>query len=85
MRETHPSEDQDDPEWGEVKQRSLKGALNLALGVKEGFLEEEVNKLRFEGQGGMFQVKSDQWLCRKKPGELRESAKTVNIKTQAKP
>lgn len=68
MRETHPSEDQDGPEWAEVNQRSLKGALNLALGVKEGFLEEEVNKLRFEGQGGMFQVKSDQCFAERSPG-----------------
>lgn len=48
--------------------RSLQGALGPAWAVREGFMEEEVNELRPEGQEGVIQVESDQGFSERSPG-----------------
>lgn len=50
--------------------------------VREGFLEEEVHKLRSEGRGDVIWVKSDQCFTERRPKGLQKV--TVNVNVQVK-
>ena len=68
---------------GRDKTKEPTGDAGPSLGVvREGFLEEEVHKLRSEGRGDVTRAKSDQCFTERRPKGLQKVAVNVNVRVK---